>query len=1053
MKGNFLRKRVGMVFVFFIGLSFWLIPLQTGSGGDLPEGPQVQIGAPTISVEDKTMTIDAGQFDKTWIDWTGGFNIGVENTVNNLGPSATAVILHNDISGAISNIAGVLNANCNIFLLNANGILFSPTAQVNVGGLVASSLMMKKEDFLAGNYVLSGADVVTLNNNLAQIVNQGVLNAGAGGITLAGGAIKNSGTINANLSTVNLVSGKEVALNISSDGNISAKVTKEILDNVYDKDGNKVNIGVENLGEINAKGGKIYIETEAVKDVFDTLINQKGIVRAGSIVEKEGKIILVSDSEGIVQNTGTLDASAMEAGAKGGSIEMTGSKVGQFGTAKADAIDGDGGSIMLYANDVVALSSGSITSANAGINGDGGTIIVYSPETANFWEGARIEAKGGSQSGNGGFVEVSGKEFMRFEGIVDTTAANGVAGTLLIDPKNITVDDSGSPTLLTDVDQFADGGGANDAVLDVDTLNAAVANVTLQANNDITITNMDATAKDVNIATAGVTLTMQAGRSIIINDNIITNNAAITITANETVANGVQNANRDAGAATITLADGKTINAGNANITITLSTGAGLTNNTSGDITLENLTTTGHVLIVNNGPTAGSGILRTSDDALITASSVALDVNGAGGGGEIGTSAAPIRVTVTNLEARGQSGGVYINSPTQGLTLGGATLGGLTGISTSSNGAISVVVPTAGNITTSEAISANGTGTVTLDAQAAAATITIGALGDVDSGSGLISLLADGDINLNAGGTVGAATTGAITITADQDGDAAGSLNALANIGNASCAGAITITAADIALAATLDGTGAVTIQPSTTTRTIGIGDLAAGDFSLNVTDISNINDGFSSITIGRADTNANITINPITFNDPVTIRAPSGGTLTVNGKITGSGNASITLDGSGATTILNADIITAGNPITISDNVLIDDDAGTGILLDTTNGGASAAANVSITGTVDSVALENNSLTIDADSALGKADVTIGGAIGSSQALSALTITGNDITIASIGGAAAGVTGATSITGTDIVGDAATITLTGTTYNANQQTYTAGATGNISLT
>ncbi|MFN7170928.1 MAG: hypothetical protein ACK4NT_06820, partial [Candidatus Omnitrophota bacterium] len=86
MKGNFLRKRVGMVFVFFIGLSFWLIPLQTGSGGDLPEGPQVQIGAPTISVEDKTMTIDAGQFDKTWIDWTGGFNIGVENTVNNLGP-------------------------------------------------------------------------------------------------------------------------------------------------------------------------------------------------------------------------------------------------------------------------------------------------------------------------------------------------------------------------------------------------------------------------------------------------------------------------------------------------------------------------------------------------------------------------------------------------------------------------------------------------------------------------------------------------------------------------------------------------------------------------------------------------------------------------------------------------------------------------------------------------------------------------------------------------------------------------------------------------------
>ena len=45
-------------------------------------------------------------------------------------------------------------------------------------------------------------------------------------------------------------------------------------------------------------------------------------------VEREGKIVLISDDEGIIQNTGTMTASAIEDGASGGEIEMRGSKVG-----------------------------------------------------------------------------------------------------------------------------------------------------------------------------------------------------------------------------------------------------------------------------------------------------------------------------------------------------------------------------------------------------------------------------------------------------------------------------------------------------------------------------------------------------------------------------------------------------------------------------------------------------------------------------------------------------------------------------------------------------
>ena len=107
------------------------------------------------------------------------------------------------------------------------------------------------------------------------------------------------------------------------------------------------------------------------------------------------------------------------------------------------------------------------------------------------------------------------------------------------------------------------------------------------------------------------------------------------------------------------MAAGKTIAAGNADITLRISTGP-TTNNSSDDITLANLSTTGNVWVVNNGPTAGSGIVRASAESLISAATVALDVNGAGGSGNIGASGSEIRVTTSNLEARSQAAGVYL---------------------------------------------------------------------------------------------------------------------------------------------------------------------------------------------------------------------------------------------------------------------------------------------------------------------------------------------------------------------------------------------------------
>jgi len=188
-----------------------------------------------------------------------------------------------------------------------------------------------------------------------------------------------------------------------------------------------------------------------------------------------------------------------------------------------------------------------------------------------------------------------------------------------------------------------------------------------------------------------------------------------------------------------------------------------------------------------------------------------------------------------------------------------------------------------------------------------------------------------------------------------------------------------------------VDGTGALTLRPSTDAATIGIGG-AAGTLGLTVADIAAIDDGFSLLTIGRAAGSGRITIDAITFDDSTTISSPAG-SITVNGQITGSVDAiggTITLDGSGATTTLNADIVTAGVAVTISDNVEID--AAT-VAINTASGVA-AGANITITGTINSVNGETNALTLNAGTG---GTIDLQGAIGATDLITTLTITNSN--------------------------------------------------------
>jgi len=133
-------------------------------------------------------------------------------------------------------------------------------------------------------------------------------------------------------------------------------------------------------------------------------------------------------------------------------------------------------------------------------------------------------------------------------------------------------------------------------------------NLLLQANNDITVNTAFS-------ATNGGSLTLQAGRSVLLNASLTTGNGDLTVIANDNLTNGVVDLYRDPGLATITMASGTALNAGSGGVSMELRPGTGKLFNASGAITLGSLAA-GTINVVNQGPTAGSNVILRSGATL-----------------------------------------------------------------------------------------------------------------------------------------------------------------------------------------------------------------------------------------------------------------------------------------------------------------------------------------------------------------------------------------------------------------------------------------------------
>ncbi|MHB8481548.1 MAG: two-partner secretion domain-containing protein [Nitrospiria bacterium] len=309
---------------------------------------------------------------KAIINWQQ-FNIAPNETTRFIQPSSQSIILNRIFDSNPSQVFGSLFANGSVILLNPNGVMFGKNAQVNVNGLIASSLNLTDSGFLSGHYIFEGSALS------GPVKNAGTLQTGTGGfVYLFAPNVENSGIIVSPQGHISLSAGTSAYLSDRPDGlGFLVQVTAPAGEAV-------------NLGSLVADGGRI--------NLYGLAVNQEGLIQADSIREKSGQI-------------------------------------------------------ELFAAQTLNLKNGSRILARGGGTGvsPGGIVTVISDKkdgVTTFEKGALIDISGGNEGGNGGFSEVSGHQ------VIDNGAVKGVArsgfpgGRFLLDPYDLTVDQSYFDSLL-----------------------------------------------------------------------------------------------------------------------------------------------------------------------------------------------------------------------------------------------------------------------------------------------------------------------------------------------------------------------------------------------------------------------------------------------------------------------------------------------------------------------------------------------------------------------------------------------------------------------------
>lgn len=536
----------------------------------LPTGGQVATGQAAIGQSGAVMTINQSS-PRAIIDWQT-FNVGEQAQVNFLQPSSISATLNRVLDANPSQIYGRITAPGQVFFTNPNGILFAPSASVDVGGLLATTHHISNDDFMAGS--------IRLNRQGAtgRISNSGNLSAGLNGyVAMLAPEVQNSGVIVARLGTVALAAGE--AYELQFDGNRITNIRVEPA---------KIAALVENKNAVIAPEGLIILSAQAANQLQGGVVKNTGSLEATGLVSDGGAIRLLASDR--IEHSGSIK------------VDAAPSKVGSGGTALLIAD--------LSNSNSQTVVSGSFSARGGDLGGDGG-FIETSASRLDISNSTRIDT-----------LAPLGKTGQWLLDPVDITIAasggnvTGAAIATALQTSNVTLDTAGSGTCTSVTCTFS--GTAGDIFINDDiavTGGSADTTLTFKANRNITqdtgkvISN---TSRKLNVIYWADSDASGGGQILLRNGSSITTNGGHMWMGGGSVATTWNGLTVGDGAAISTAGTGveidrASLNSGSGDISITGTGGGGLGGKIGvlilGGIVISN---DGNITINGRGSTAGT---------------------------------------------------------------------------------------------------------------------------------------------------------------------------------------------------------------------------------------------------------------------------------------------------------------------------------------------------------------------------------------------------------------------------------------------------------------
>ncbi|MEM9771252.1 MAG: CHAT domain-containing protein, partial [Cyanobacteria bacterium P01_D01_bin.73] len=669
---------------------------------------------PIVPAQDSTGTLVEFQGDRAVI--TGGqissdgangfhsfteFGVGTGQTAEFVGVPTLENILGRVTGGQPSLVDGTIQVSgtdANLFLLNPAGWVFGNGARLDVPGSFTATTATAVE-FDGGNlWGIGSTGVGALSSDGAiaglyfneavsgSIANFGTLAVAPGqGLSLLGMAVLNGGQLSApggtlllqavpesgwvRLAPAGMVLGLEfTAQQVSPDWSVDMPSPLTLPELLTGGDvAAATGVAVASSGSVTL-GEEVSIGNSEL--TVGTAI-ASGTISASSPDGDGGQVALLGDRVALLRGLVTA-AGASE----GGTIWIGGQGAGLLGLPVAQQ---------------TVIDRFSQVDASALSFGDGGEVRLWSESTTVF-DGA-ITAIGGPLGGDGGFVEVSGRDRLQVAGTVNVGAAFGTPGSVLFDPENIVIV-AGTPTSATaagddavsDGTIFAADAAGDTLTISQFTLQTIVGDVTLEATNDITVAGGVSLVFLGEPSSAGVSQTirftadadqdgvgaffMDADQAIVASDlNVSISGASVTV--GDVLTGSVEGAGGDitlrAGAGNLTagLLDTSSESAAGGRITLE-ATGGNISADTL--LTLSAGTFDGGVTfirgdgaidvdtILTNSVGAAGGEVNIESQTTLKVGSVDTGALGAGNGGGIALNGGGGTVEFNSLNSQSQSG-------------------------------------------------------------------------------------------------------------------------------------------------------------------------------------------------------------------------------------------------------------------------------------------------------------------------------------------------------------------------------------------------------------